>query len=64
MAISETANLLETATLTLSLRMVTPAFLGDADQRGEWRTPPFKTLVRQWWRVRVSDTTWLIIRPK
>ena len=30
---------------------VTPAFLGDADQNGAWRTPPFKALLRQWWRV-------------
>jgi CRISPR-associated protein Cmr1 len=29
----------------------TPAFLGDADQNGRWRTPPFKALLRQWWRV-------------
>lgn len=29
----------------------TPAFLGDAEQSGAWRTPPFKALLRQWWRV-------------
>ncbi len=29
----------------------TPAFLGDADQNGRWRTPPFKHLLREWWRV-------------
>ena len=29
----------------------TPAFLGDAEQNGRWRTPPFKALLRQWWRV-------------
>ncbi|HWP59657.1 MAG TPA: RAMP superfamily CRISPR-associated protein [Candidatus Acidoferrales bacterium] len=29
----------------------TPAFLGDAEQSGRWRTPPFKALLRQWWRV-------------
>jgi len=34
-----------------SLRFNTPAFLGDADQNGRWRTPPFKALLRQWWRV-------------
>ena len=30
---------------------LTPAFLGDAEQIGRWRTPPFKALLRQWWRV-------------
>ncbi len=30
---------------------LTPAFLGDAQQNGRWRTPPFKALLRQWWRV-------------
>ncbi len=30
---------------------VTPAFLGNAEQRAQWRTPPFKALIRQWWRV-------------
>lgn len=30
---------------------LTPAFLGDAQQNGRWRTPPFKALIRQWWRV-------------
>ena len=29
----------------------TPAFLGNAEQNGQWRTPPFKALIRQWWRV-------------
>lgn len=29
----------------------TPAFLGNAEQSGQWRTPPFKALLRQWWRV-------------
>jgi hypothetical protein len=29
----------------------TPAFLGDANQSGRWRTPPFKAQLRQWWRV-------------
>jgi len=35
----------------LVVRFVTPAFLGGADQSSEWRTPPFKALLRQWWRV-------------
>ncbi len=33
------------------VRFLTPAFLGDAEQKGRWRTPPFKALLRQWWRV-------------
>jgi len=28
-----------------------PAFLGNAEQNGQWRTPPFKALLRQWWRI-------------
>jgi CRISPR-associated protein Cmr1 len=34
-----------------SARFDTPAFLGDAQQNGRWRTPPFKAQLRQWWRV-------------
>ena len=34
-----------------TVRFLTPAFLGDAEQKGRWRTPPFKALLRQWWRV-------------
>lgn len=33
------------------LRFCTPAFLGNAEQSGQWRTPPFKAQLRQWWRV-------------
>ncbi|MEY6433637.1 RAMP superfamily CRISPR-associated protein [Thioalkalicoccus limnaeus] len=29
----------------------TPAFLGNSEQTGQWRTPPLKALLRQWWRV-------------
>lgn len=38
-------------TKTLTVRFLTPAFLGDAQQRGAWRTPPFKAQLRQWWRL-------------
>ena len=38
-------------TWQLRVSFATPAFLGGADQSGEWRTPPFKALLRQWWRV-------------
>lgn len=34
-----------------TIRFNTPAFLGNADQCGQWRGPPFKALLRQWWRV-------------
>ncbi len=33
------------------LRFTAPAFLGNAEQAGQWRTPPIKALLRQWWRV-------------
>ena len=33
------------------LTFTTPAFLGNADQYAQWRTPPIKALLRQWWRV-------------
>lgn len=32
----------------------TPAFLGNASQQAQWRTPPIKALLRQWWRVAVA----------
>ncbi|MGB9605990.1 MAG: hypothetical protein ACPL88_08950, partial [Bryobacteraceae bacterium] len=37
--------------IELTVRFLAPAFLGDAEQKGRWRTPPFKALLRQWWRV-------------
>jgi len=36
---------------TYTVRFITPAFLGNANQDGQWRTPPFKHLLREWWRV-------------
>ena len=38
-------------TLTYQVSFATPAFLGNAEQQAQWRTPPFKALLRQWWRV-------------
>lgn len=38
-------------TVQHTLRFVTPAFLGDAQQNGRWRTPPIKHELRHWWRV-------------
>ena len=37
------------------LRFVTPAFLGNASQQAQWRTPPIKALLRQWWRVAMAQ---------
>lgn len=39
---------------TYHLTLATPAFLGGADQRGTWRTPPIKALIREWWRIAVA----------
>jgi CRISPR-associated protein Cmr1 len=36
--------------IPFKIRFVTPAFLGDANQSSEWRVPPFKHLLREWWR--------------
>ena len=30
------------------LSFTTPAFLGNASQQAQWRTPPVKALLRQW----------------
>lgn len=37
--------------LEYKISFLTPAFLGNAEQSAQWRTPPFKALLRQWWRV-------------
>lgn len=37
--------------LEYQVSFTTPAFLGNAEQQAQWRTPPFKALLRQWWRV-------------
>ncbi len=37
--------------LEYTVSFATPAFLGNADQQAQWRTPPFKAMIRQWWRV-------------
>lgn len=36
---------------------LTPAFLGNAEQDGQWRTPPFKHLLREWWRVAWAEAS-------
>lgn len=38
-------------TRRFQIQFLTPAFLGNAEQSGQWRTPPIKALLRQWWRV-------------
>lgn len=42
--------------LTYQVRFNTPAFLGNAEQQAQWRTPPIKALIRQWWRVAQANT--------
>jgi CRISPR-associated protein Cmr1 len=37
--------------LRYTLSFTTPAFMGNADQNAQWRTPPIKHLLREWWRV-------------
>lgn len=39
---------------TYHLRLASPAFLGGSDQRGTWRTPPIKALIREWWRLAIA----------
>lgn len=38
-------------TFAYKMTFHTPAFLGNAEQSAQWRTPPIKALLRQWWRV-------------
>lgn len=52
-----------TRKLVYTVRFTTPAFLGDADQSGRWRTPPFKAQLRQWWRVAVARSHEYDYRP-
>ena len=40
--------------IQITMQFVTPAFLGDAEQKSAWRTPPLKALLRQWWRVAIA----------
>ena len=40
------------STRMYTVRFVTPAFLaGAVPDKAEWRTPPFKNLIREWWRI-------------
>jgi len=47
--------------LTLHCRIVTPMFLGDAEQKAALRPEPFKALLRYWWRVAAG---WKYAAPK
>jgi CRISPR-associated protein Cmr1 len=35
--------------LIYKVQFVTPAFLGNAEHSGQWRTPPFKALYIMYW---------------
>jgi CRISPR-associated protein Cmr1 len=37
--------------IELNCQIITPMFLGNAQQEAEWRAAPFKSLLRYWWRV-------------
>ena len=37
--------------LEYEVRFTTPVHIGNANQNSQWRTPPFKHLIRQWWRI-------------
>lgn len=37
--------------LEYKIQFLSPVFLGNAEQNAQWRTPPIKALLRQWWRV-------------
>lgn len=41
--------------MDITVEFLTPTFLGGADRQGELRSPPFKNLLRQWWRVVKGD---------
>ena len=44
--------------LTYQVSFNTPTFLGNAEQQDQWRTPTFKAMLRQWWRmVKAADAT-------
>jgi CRISPR-associated protein Cmr1 len=49
-------------TKRFQIQFHTPAFLGDANQSGRWRTPPFKAQLRQWWRVAYAAQKGLVIK--
>lgn len=50
--------------LEYNVRFNTPAFLGNVNQQAQWRTPPFKALLRQWWRVAMGNTNIIKLREE
>ena len=44
-------------TYSYRISFQTPAFLGNAQQQAQWRTPPFKGLLCQWWPRPSRSTT-------
>lgn len=49
--------------LKYTLRFEIPAFLGNAEQNAQWRTPPIKALLRQWWRVAYAADKGFAVNP-
>ena len=49
--------------LRLRLSFTSPAFLGGADQSNQFRTPPIKAQLRQWWRVACSASQAHRVQP-
>ena len=41
-----------------TIHFLTPAFLGNAHQDAAWRTPPFKSELRRWWRAAMAARGW------
>ncbi len=50
-------------TRSYTVTFTTPAFLGNAEQSGQWRTPPFKHLLREWWRVAYAEARNYAVNP-
>jgi CRISPR-associated protein Cmr1 len=50
--------------LLYEIRFTNPAFLGDAEQSGRWRTPPFKAQLRQWWRIAYAAAKNFNVNPE
>jgi len=44
-------------TREFDVAFATPAFLGNAEQQGQWRVPPFKAALRHWWRIAMAPET-------
>ena len=49
--------------LKYKMQFVCPAFLGNVEQNAQWRTPPIKALLRQWWRVAYAAENKFAVNP-